>query len=115
MSAANRARPGRSLILLILVLASTILWTYWPGASHEARLGLDLRGGTQVILTPELAPGEEGVLTQDQINQTVEIIRQRVNGFGVAEAEVTVQGSGANAAIVVTVPGVKQLRDKYCS
>ena len=91
---------------MLLVLASTILWTYWPGASHEARLGLDLRGGTQVILTPELAPGAEGVLTQDQINQTVEIIRQRVNGFGVAEAEVTVQGSGANAAIVVTVPGV---------
>lgn len=106
MSAANRARPGRLLILIAIVSASTILWAFWPGASHEARLGLDLRGGTQVILTPELAPGTEGVLTQDQINQTVEIIRQRVNGFGVAEAEVTVQGSGANAAIVVTVPGV---------
>ena len=106
MSAANRSRPGRSLILLIIVLALTSFWAFWPGASHEARLGLDLRGGTQVILTPELAPGTEGVLTQDQINQTVEIIRQRVNGFGVAEAEVTVQGSGANSAIVVTVPGV---------
>ena len=106
MSAANRARPGRLLILITLVLGATILWAFWPGTSHEARLGLDLRGGTQVILTPELAPGTEGVLTQDQINQTVEIIRQRVNGFGVAEAEVTVQGSGANAAIVVTVPGV---------
>ena len=106
MSAANRARPGRLLILMAFVSAATILWAFWPGASHEARLGLDLRGGTQVILTPELAPGTEGVLTQDQINQTVEIIRQRVNGFGVAEAEVTVQGSGANAAIVVTVPGV---------
>lgn len=106
MSAANRARPGRLLILIAIVSASTILWAFWPGASHEARLGLDLRGGTQVILTPELAPGTEGVLTQDQINQTVEIIRQRVNGFGVAEAEVTVQGSGTNAAIVVTVPGV---------
>jgi len=106
VSAANRARPGRLLILITLVLGATILWAFWPGTSHEARLGLDLRGGTQVILTPELAPGTEGVLTQDQINQTVEIIRQRVNGFGVAEAEVTVQGSGANAAIVVTVPGV---------
>lgn len=106
MSAANRSRPGRSLILLIIVLALTSFWAFWPGASHQARLGLDLRGGTQVILSPELAPGTEGVLTQDQINQTVEIIRQRVNGFGVAEAEVTVQGSGANSAIVVTVPGV---------
>ena len=106
MSAANRARPLRSLILLLIVTVSIILWAYWPGVSNQARLGLDLRGGTQVILTPELAPGTEGVLTQDQINQSVEIIRQRVNGFGVAEAEVTVQGSGANSAIVVTVPGV---------
>ena len=61
MSAANRARPGRLLILMAFVSAATILWAFWPGASHEARLGLDLRGGTQVILTPELAPGTEGV------------------------------------------------------
>jgi preprotein translocase subunit SecD len=106
LSAANKSRPGRSLFLLLIVSAGLFLWGYWPGASHEARLGLDLRGGTQVILTPELAPGSQGTLTQDQIDQSVEIIRQRVNGFGVAEAEVTVQGSGANAAIVVTVPGV---------
>jgi preprotein translocase subunit SecD len=106
VSAANRARPARLLVLFLIVAAATTMWTYWPGQSTEARLGLDLRGGTQVILTPELAPGAEGTLTQDQINQTVEIIRQRVNGFGVAEAEVTVQGSGTNSAIVVTVPGV---------
>lgn len=106
MSAANRSRPGRSLILLSVSFALTFLWAFWPGVSHDVKLGLDLRGGTQVILTPELAPGTEGVLTQDQINQSVEIIRQRVNGFGVAEAEVTVQGTGANSAIVVTVPGV---------
>ena len=106
VSAANRARPGRLLSLLLILTIATLSWTFWPGTTQEARLGLDLRGGTQVILTPELAPGAEGTLTEDQINQTVEIIRQRVNGFGVAEAEVTVQGSGANAAIVVTVPGV---------
>ena len=75
MSAANRARPTRLLVLFLIVAAATTLWTYWPGQSTEARLGLDLRGGTQVILTPELAPGAEGTLTQDQINQTVEIIR----------------------------------------
>jgi preprotein translocase subunit SecD len=106
LSAANKSRPGRSLFLLLIVSAGLFLWGYWPGASHEARLGLDLRGGTQVILTTELAPGTQGTLTQDQIDQSVEIIRQRVNGFGVAEAEVTVQGSGTNAAIVGTVPGV---------
>jgi len=40
----------------------------------------------------------------------VSIIRQRVDGIGVAEAEVTVQGSGDNAAIVVAVPDVSQER-----
>ena len=49
-------------------------------------------------------------MTNDQIDQAVEIIRQRVNGIGVAEAEVTTPGSGANATIVVSVPGKKPER-----
>ena len=60
MSAANRARPGRLLSLLLILTIATLSWTFWPGTTQEARLGLDLRGGTQVILTPELAPGAEG-------------------------------------------------------
>lgn len=62
------------------------------------KLGLDLRGGTSVILTPVVRGG--GQVNQDQLNQAVEIIRQRVNGTGVAEAEVTTQGQN----IVVNVP-----------
>jgi preprotein translocase subunit SecD len=44
-------------------------------------------------------------LSQDQLNQTVAIIRQRVDGFGVAESEVTIQGTGNGAKIIVTIPG----------
>ena len=80
---------------------------FWPGTSSSAKLGLDLQGGTQVILTPRIVSGAP-VITADQLNQTVAIMRQRVNGFGVAEAEVAVQGSGNEAAIVVSVPGVNQ-------
>ena len=39
------------------------------------------------------------------IDQAVEIIRQRVNSLGVAESEVTAQGSGTNRQIVISVPG----------
>ena len=49
-----------------------------------------------------------GTITDAQLQQAVDIIRQRVNGLGVAEAEVTTQGSGANSAIVVSVPGVSE-------
>ena len=44
--------------------------------------------------------------TDDQLEQAMEIIRQRVDGFGVAESEVTTQGSGQNASIIVSIPGV---------
>ena len=80
-----------------------LIWSFLPGERHTPKLGLDLRGGTQVILSPSVADGE--TLTQDQLNQTVSIIRQRVDGFGVAESEVTIQGTGNGAKIIVTIPG----------
>lgn len=100
-------RPWRSLILLGLLTAGLLVWALWPGTSHVPRLGLDLKGGTQVILVPKPI-GDGGPVTDVALKQSVEIIRQRVNAFGVAEAEVTTQGSGDNAAIVVSVPGVNQ-------
>jgi preprotein translocase subunit SecD len=81
--------------------------TFWPSTSPAAKLGLDLRGGTQVILTPRVVEGAAAI-TPDQLNQTVAIMRQRVNAFGVAEAEVTAQGSGNESAIVISVPGLNQ-------
>jgi preprotein translocase subunit SecD len=80
-----------------------MIWTFLPGGTYTPKLGLDLRGGTQVILSPSVAEGE--TLSQDQLNQTVAIIRQRVDGFGVAESEVTIQGTGNGAKIIVTIPG----------
>lgn len=98
-------KPGRTLALFLLAVAALAAWSFWPGTTNSVKLGLDLRGGTQVILTPNVTDAEAADITQDQLDQAVNIIRQRVDGFGVAEAEVTTQGSGAGAAIVVSVPG----------
>jgi preprotein translocase subunit SecD len=73
--------------------------------SKSLQLGLDLRGGTSVTLQPRIAPGEEGSVTSEAIDQAVSIIRQRVDSLGVVESEVTAQGSGANRQIVISVPG----------
>ena len=100
---AKHYRPGRSLLLFTLGLIGLLVWAFLPGENHSPKLGLDLRGGTQVILAPKVAAGQS--LGQDQLNQTVAIIRQRVDGFGVAESEVTIQGSGDTAKIIVTIPG----------
>lgn len=103
------SKPGRSLIALVVLLIGSAVWAFWPGTDSSVRLGLDLQGGTQVIMVPE--PVVEGAeITEEQLAQSVEIIRARVDGLGVAEAEVTTQGSGDSAAIVVSVPGVGQDR-----
>ena len=73
------------------------------GASFAPKLALDLQGGTQIILAPQLADG--ATVTEEQLNQAVGIIRQRVDSIGVAESEVTAQGSGTNRQIVISVPG----------
>lgn len=107
MAAPKPYRPWRVLSVMAVILIGLGVWAFWPGTQHTPRLGLDLQGGTQVILVPRPI-GENQTVSDAALKQSVEIIRQRVNAFGVAEAEVTTQGSGASAAIVVSVPGVNQ-------
>lgn len=107
MATAAKPKPWRYLIILTVALIGLGVWTFWPGQVSSPRLGLDLQGGTQVILVPKSAQGG-GDVTSEQLGQAVEIIRQRVNGIGVSEAEVTTQGSGGSSAIVVSVPGSNQ-------
>ena len=102
-------RPGRLLAVMLAILVLLGIWAFWPGGDNQVRLGLDLRGGTQVVLQPR-AVEEGAAITDTQLAQTVSIIRQRVDGVGVAESEVTVQGSGEGAAIIVSVPDVSQER-----
>jgi len=95
---------SRSLIWLgVLVVALAAALTsgiIWGGATVAPKLGLDLQGGTEVILTPALEHGKQ--VTSDELDQAVSIIRQRVDASGVSEATVSTQG---NSNIVVDVPG----------
>ena len=96
-------KPGRSLAiiaaLLILMYAGMLLL---QGTKPTPKLGLDLQGGTSVTLTARLPEGENGQITKSAMDQAKQIIEDRVNGTGVAEAEVAVQG---NKNIVVNIPG----------
>ncbi len=97
-------RPIRTLAILFLVLiigAGSVI----ASKATKIHLGLDLRGGTSVTLQPRISEGTSGKVTSASIDQAVSIIRQRVNSLGVAESEVTAQGSGANRQIVISVPG----------
>lgn len=100
----NVSKPGPALAvfaLLIVALGAAM----WFGNARTPQLALDLSGGTTVTLTAVTQEGEEP--DDANMQQAVEIIRSRVNGLGVSEAEVSQQG-GNN--IIVAVPGEGQER-----
>jgi preprotein translocase subunit SecD len=100
VASTNAPRPWRSLGVLALLLA-VMYGTMALLGEWTPRLGLDLRGGTSVTLSATTPDGSEP--TPESMRQALDIIRSRVNGSGVAEAEITTQGA---TNIVVQVPGV---------
>jgi preprotein translocase subunit SecD len=62
------------------------------------KLGLDLEGGTSLILSAE------GTVRSDVLDKTVDVIRQRIDALGVAEPEVSRQGE---RNILIQLPGVE--------
>jgi preprotein translocase subunit SecD len=70
------------------------------GGDWSPKLGLDLQGGTRITLEASTETGEE--ITPEKLEEARAIIDQRVNGQGVSEAEVAVQG---DRNIVVEIPG----------
>jgi preprotein translocase subunit SecD len=75
------------------------------GPAQTPKLGLDLRGGTQVTLTATTLAGGGSGVTKGALNQAVNIIRLRVTASGVGGAKVTTQG---NQNIVVSAPGASR-------
>jgi preprotein translocase subunit SecD len=87
------------LVVTLVVVLGTFLYTVQAG--HEPVLGLDLQGGTSVVLSPV------GKFKSDTLDVAIDIIRNRVDSFGTLEPEITRQGSD----IVIDLPGIKD-RDK---
>ena len=109
MARSTTTRPGRTLGVLVALLAVLFgiigAGVAFSNATWTPKLALDLEGGTQIVLKPRLAEGAAGTISQTVVDQAVDIIRQRVNGSGVSEAEVTTSGSGAGTQIIVSLPG----------
>jgi preprotein translocase subunit SecD len=95
---AKRTSPGRPLVVVVLLLAVLYGWMAL-GGRYSPALGLDLRGGTTVTLTPVALDGAK--IRSSDIATTKTILEKRINGFGVGNAEVKTEGSN----IVVSVPG----------
>lgn len=107
-SGVNQSARKRLTWLLIVFIALVALiggakFTNTEGATLVPELALDLQGGTQIILKPNIDGGQTA--SAEQLLQAVDIIRQRIDSTGVSEAQIVTQGEGRDAAIVVSIPG----------
>ena len=93
--AKRSVRPARTLGVFFLGIAIAYGLVALTG-NWKPELGLDLQGGTSIRLVTKGDPSE------GSLDEARKIIDQRVNGTGVAEAEVTTQGGNQ---IVVEIPG----------
>lgn len=91
----------RRYFLILLVLFGVIAGVATLGYFREPTLGLDLQGGLEVVLEARPEAGQE--LTEEDLDRSVEIIRNRVDKIGVSEPEIRTQGSNQ---IVVGLAGV---------
>ncbi|MCY3925414.1 MAG: protein translocase subunit SecD [bacterium] len=90
-------RRNRSLVGIIAATVGLLVGNLVTG--QGPLLGLDLQGGVEVVLRPV---ADESEVSAEELNQALEIVRNRVDALGVAEPDITVQGGN----IVVQLPGV---------
>jgi preprotein translocase subunit SecD len=92
----------KSLLIVAIALAAALVLLRRP-----LSLGLDLRGGTSLILRVNVE-GTSGERIREVVDQTRQILENRINAYGLSETSIQLYGSQGNE-LLVQVPGVSDL------
>lgn len=88
------------LVVVLLGVAAYLIFIREPW-TESTKLGLDLEGGVSVQLEGYQTDGSQ--VTREEMEQAVEVIRQRVDSLGVTEPEIQIQGQDQ---VAVNIPGI---------
>ena len=88
-------------LLILLFIAGLVAVSAVVVATKPTKLGLDLKGGTSLVF--QAKPTKQSQVTGEAVTRTIDIMRDRIDKFGVAEPEI--QRTGADQ-IDVSLPGV---------
>ena len=106
----HRRRSHLILVGLIVAALAGVALLAVPGspAHRKTRLGLDLQGGLEVVL--QAVPPKGQKVTSQGLDNSLSIMRDRVDKLGVSEPEIRKQGSDQ---IVIELPGVKDPKQAF--
>ena len=102
-------RDLKKRFLIIFAVLVACLWFSFP-LQKRINLGLDLKGGMHLILRVQTEKLSENA-KKDAVMRAMEILRNRIDGLGVGETTIQIQGENQ---ILVQLPGVTD-RDKALS
>ncbi|SFE25062.1 SecD/SecF fusion protein [Paenibacillus catalpae] len=88
-------------LAVVVIMFGAIAWTS-PALVKDIRLGLDLKGGFEVLYEASPLEGGEQV-TPESLKETAHSLEQRIDSTGTTEPEITREGSNR---IRVRLPGV---------
>ena len=88
-------------LLVLLFIAGLLAASLAVIFTKPTKLGLDLRGGVSLVY--QAKPTKQSQVTTEAVDRTIEIMRKRIDAFGVAEPEI--HRTGANQ-IDVSLPDV---------
>ncbi|MFF8102335.1 protein translocase subunit SecD [Streptomyces sp. NPDC016640] len=95
-------RPAR---VRALFASAVVAVSVFVAVTVPVRLGLDLRGGTQIVLETRSTPTTEA--DEEATDRTLEVLRGRIDALGVAEPGIVRSGDDR---IIVELPGVQDPR-----
>lgn len=90
-------------LLVILLVCVFSVWQLYP-LSQALNLGLDLQGGIYLVYRIDNSRLPSDLSENDAVDRALEIIRNRIDQFGVTEPDIQ---RTANNRIIVALPGVK--------
>ena len=98
----NKTHLRKSLLIVAITIAAVLVLLRRP-----LSLGLDLRGGTSLVLRVNV-DGASSERVREVVEQTRQILENRINAYGLAETSIQLYGSQGNG-LLVQVPGVSDL------
>ena len=101
-------RPWRLIATFVALTAILYGLVFFTAGSNAPKLGIDLQGGTRITLTAQSS--DNTTPTRQSMLLARDIMERRVNGSGVAGAQVQIDG---NNQLVVTVPGTQDLTQPH--
>src|SRR5687767_122839 len=93
----------RRSLLVLLVVIGLIAGSVYAISTRDTKLGLDLQGGVQLIYEGQ-PTAQQPTVTQEALDRSLDIMRDRVDAFGVSEPELLLSGENQ---IEVNLPGVE--------